>query len=218
LYGARACQFTDAFLERFFKHFPEQSGLEQFTIADVTDYRQWRLDEGCSKSALMSELNVVKRFWRWLIEEKQLPLFNPAASLKPSNPAKTFWQLKLQDFKALLFEIEDRRIREYVLGLVVGENRDVGVSPGVIGRTVREAGKRAGMPWMKLYTLRIAIKNTLWREIIKENYEKLSDSLIPEPKPASDTLTNVEVPTSDIRPSVIDSSDNSLVVSGVPQL
>ena len=81
LYAPATAIWYSRDLERFFRHFESYKGLEEFSIADVTDYANWRIDNGAKLAWLLKELQIVRAFWRWLIENKELPLVNP---VKPS--------------------------------------------------------------------------------------------------------------------------------------
>lgn len=77
MYGRKGYRGTYTNLERFFGYFSAYPGLEYFSIADVTDYFEWRRRNGRNPLAVMYEAYGIKKFWKWLTEDKGLPLFNP---------------------------------------------------------------------------------------------------------------------------------------------
>ena len=197
LYGSRSFWYNATHLERFFARFPKTTSLDEFTIADVSDYKIWRLREGANVGTVQIELNAVRHFWSWMIEQANLPFTNPAERYKPSTPAVTKRDLKLEDFRRLLSKCDDNRVRNFILGLVQGENRLSGTSWAVIGRGVKRAGLAADLPWITIPALRSAIRSCLWREIIRANYDKLCDTFLPEAKLNSSPLADIEITPAD---------------------
>ncbi len=191
LYGSRTFYMNDFYLEKFFSHFPNTVGLEEFTIADITDYRAWRESDGAKTQAVANEISALNRFWKWLIEKNKLHLSNPTIKIKSSTSARYERQFKLEDFRRLLDACSDKMVREHLVDLAGGYDRSNEFGTYQLGVAIHNAGVLADMPWLNLVTLRSAIKQSLWRDIIKREYQKLRDSLTPEPQPASDTLANI---------------------------
>lgn len=77
MYGTKGYELMIKYLDRFFDHFEAYQGLERFTIAEVTDYVAWRLENKADPLRLLFELASVRKFWKWLTEDKNLPLTNP---------------------------------------------------------------------------------------------------------------------------------------------
>lgn len=196
--------YADARLEKFFSYFPENAGLEQFTIADVTDFENWRIANGASDREISQERGEIRRMWSWCIEQG-CRLFNPAAPKHPPQPPKNRNRLTLETFRRLLEDCPDNRIKLYLLGLFCGEDLDVGLSRIVIGQQVRKLALAHQMPWCNIATLKIAVQECLWREIIRIQYKKLFETLIEEAKFASDSVANVQFPAADVRSPVSDS-------------
>ena len=48
-------------LWNFFRHFPKKSRPDQFSLADVQDYRVWRATEGIAYSTIRKELGTFMR-------------------------------------------------------------------------------------------------------------------------------------------------------------
>src|SRR5580698_6278588 len=63
-------------LDRFFRHFQAYKGIEYFTMSHVTDYFLWRLQMNKLQTVLL-DMYAVRAFWKWMIEDRGLPLFNP---------------------------------------------------------------------------------------------------------------------------------------------
>lgn len=80
LYGHGALRYADRHLERFFADFPKSWGLEDYAITDVEDYAERLLQSGKTEGVVHLRLTAVRRFWRWLIEDMGLPMFNPVSA------------------------------------------------------------------------------------------------------------------------------------------
>lgn len=76
LYGSGALDYADRHLEAFFAYFPKTWGLEKYTSADVEDYVEHLRESGKSGGVINLRLTAVRRFWRWLIEDRGYPMFN----------------------------------------------------------------------------------------------------------------------------------------------
>jgi hypothetical protein len=77
MYGKKGFLATCKNLESFFGFFVGYTGLENFTIAEVTDFFTWRILNGSSWYRITYEMYAVRKFWNWLTEDKNLPLSNP---------------------------------------------------------------------------------------------------------------------------------------------
>ena len=166
-YGWRAGRHSGIKLEKFFAHFPPQMGLEYFTIADLQEYREWRLNSGTKVGTLEIELTSVKAFWKWLIEDCQFPLFNPVRDEKIKIRKS---RLTLAGFKRLVSFIDEPEIRDFLKGIAVGETRQCSYSPRVIGSTIATACQKAGLATLGYVELRQLLKSNLWRQAIHMEY------------------------------------------------
>ncbi len=82
LYGSKTFQYNWPTLERFFDRIHPKCGLERITATDINDYIVWREENNTKPLALLIEVGMLRRFWRWCIEEKGLNLINPVLSAK----------------------------------------------------------------------------------------------------------------------------------------
>lgn len=87
-YGSKAFASRSKHLERFLEHFPGYDSLEKFTAVDVKEYVNWRLNNGCYWVAIKVEMSYVRAWFRWLIEQENLPLRQPVE------------RMSVKDFKA----------------------------------------------------------------------------------------------------------------------
>jgi hypothetical protein len=215
LYGKRRFRYAIPRLEKFFAFFPADADLKDFSITDVADYRVYRLDAGVNPASLDMELNAVRTFWKWLIEDQGLPLYQLADKYRTRFASRNRESLKLENFRLLLTTIDDPQVRDYVLGLAVGEERDVGIPMHKLSPMVRQAVIRAGMPWANLAAFRATIMRSLWRDIIRSNYDKLCNAFVAKPETPSDTLADIEVPATDERPPVSHYADYHALIGGI---
>lgn len=79
MYGRRTYRYSYPTLEMFFEFFTSEWSLERFTIVEVSDYIQWRRRRGCTVRSCMTEVGILRKYWRWLIEERGLNLLNPVS-------------------------------------------------------------------------------------------------------------------------------------------
>lgn len=77
MYGKKGFISTCRLLETFFGYYQAYPGLEYFTIAEVNDYFEWRLANGAKMLRMNFEMYAIRKFWRWLTEDNNLPLTNP---------------------------------------------------------------------------------------------------------------------------------------------
>ena len=168
LYGWKSSMYNGKRLEAFFDHFPPTMGLEYFAIADLQEYRDWRRSKGVNPATLKMELSSVKAFWRWMIEDMNLPLFNPVRD-EPFPMRKS--RLTLVSFKRLLEFIDNPDVRKFVIGLAFEENLQCPVSAQIIGSLVAAASLKAGLPQMGFAELRRQLQSNLWRRAIQQEFE-----------------------------------------------
>lgn len=167
MYGWKSSSYQGKQLEKFFEHFPPEMGLEYFAIADLQEYQHWRLGKGVNPGTLKMELQAVKAMWRWLIEDMDLPLFNPVRD-EPRPRRKS--RLTLESFKRLLEFIDYPDVRKYIIGLALGEDRQSPVSHQIIGSLVCAASLKAGLPQMGFVELARQLRSNLWRQAIRSEF------------------------------------------------
>ena len=80
LYGNRTFQHHWPTLERFFNRINPKWGLERITAIDINDYIVWRENTGTKPFAIAIEVNVLRKFWKWCIEEAGLNILSPILS------------------------------------------------------------------------------------------------------------------------------------------
>ncbi len=176
LYGRETLERHDALLESFFGHFPEAAGLEQFTVSDIVAYSEWRKSEGVTENRLRVELGTLNRFWNYLCVDRDLPLWNPVKPfiekriIKETNNRR---RIGLYQFRRLVAACDDRRLKDYIFGLVIREERRHYLAPHAIGRMLRKLGTKVGLDWITVPILRDSIQHGLWCKIIASQYDKL---------------------------------------------
>lgn len=232
LYGRKVMLYHDKYLERFFNHFPEAIGVEQFGTPDVHAYKTWR--EGTrdiSPFKLMQEIKSLEKFYRFLIENQGLPLSNPAKPFIKNNPRtivrKNKDSLRLDEYRRLLeacVKFEPRLVH-WMTRLVQGVRPcSTGLTSQMAGRLFKKVAVIAGMPYVTMSLVRRSLRHGLWKEIIKDwsnvtlanlGYENRSNSPLKESQLSGDPFGQVNVPSSDVWPPVSDSSDHAVPISGV---
>lgn|SRR6266550_6797642 len=233
LYGRRTMLYHDKYLERFFSHFPETTGLEQFGTPDVNEYKRWREEAlNVSTFKLMQEIKAVEKFFRFLIEDQGLPLSNPAKPFVKDNPRtivrKNKDSLRLEEYKRLLevcIKFEPRLVH-WMVWLVQGVGtKDRCMSSQMAGRMFKRVAEIAGMPYVTMCLVKKSLRYGLWREIIKDwanvtltnlGYNKVSDSNLYDPKLAGDAFGYVQVSTLHEWTTIRDSCNRIVSIDGIP--
>ena len=70
-------------LDRFFSFNRKLNRLDAYCRSDVEDFITFRRSAGASLSTVKSDIRAVSSFYDWLIEFKELPLYNPATQVRP---------------------------------------------------------------------------------------------------------------------------------------
>src|SRR5882724_4177258 len=227
LYGRRSMLYNDKYLERFFSHFPQASGLEQFGTPDIFEYKKWRQqDKTISEFKVMQEIKCVERFYRYLITHLELPLSNPAKPFIKQNPRLIVRRkkdsLRLEEYKRL-FETcikYEPRLVHWMVWMVQGVgSHDRHMTSQKAGRLFKKVAVLAGLPYVTMQLVKRSLRNGLWREIIKDwNNRVLADngyhhrdySNPYETQLPGDAFTTIEVPASDVWASICNSCDDPL--------
>ncbi|SRR6266403_545809 len=209
--GRKVFVFYDKVLERLFAMFPNHIGLEQFTTVDIADYKLARIQQGKKELSIVYELYVFYAFWRWLMEDKGLPLYNPARAFKNKHISKSKKiNISLGELNRLLAECSPHEKR-VVLNVIQG----VPCPKGKPRQVIRDAAARAGLPAFDLYELKLNLQRRLNRDIIQAYCQQLLDALPPEPKLNGNTLTTVQAAASNERPPICHGDYHPPVVDGV---
>lgn len=152
---ATCIKYSDA-LSEFFRLFPKQKNPEDFFRTDVEDYKLIRQREGAHPSTINYELSVLRAFWNWMIEYKNLPLSN-IATVTPftgfKKKAETINRLSLSDFSRLVAELHDPRLCKALKLVLENDGRvnrkeiyeKVGTTADTLNAYLREACQRAGI-------------------------------------------------------------------------
>jgi len=199
-------------LEHFFSYFPRTASLDEFTISDLADYKQWRLSEGMDPDKLNKEIRAVSKFWDWCLDHG-LKSWNPCVFRPHKSPIGKS-RLSLFDLKRLLVECDDET-REWVLWSIGIAENHTSWNIRRIGKKLRKACVVVNLPIMTLRTFGIVIKESLWSEVIRQNHDKLRDAFLPKAEAPSDTFTDIQIPPLDIRPPVLYNTDYHSVIGGV---
>ena len=209
--GREVFRYYDKVLERLFVMFPNHTGLEQFTTVDIADYKLARVQQGKKELSIVYELYVFYAFWRWLMEDKGLPLYNPARAFKNNKKSKSKKiNISLGELNRLLAECSPHEQR-VVLNVIQG----VPCPKGKPRQVIRDAAVRAGLPAFDLYELKLNLSRRLNRDIIQFYCQQLLNALPPEAQTNSNSLTTVQAAASNERPPICHSDYHPPVVGGV---
>lgn len=215
--GRRSWRAHDAALERLFETFPNKTGVEQFTSVDIADYWHLRRARGISDVRMSVEIQLLKFFWKWLIEDQKLPINNPVKAFKfqiartQFKTSKEF--LSLAEVNRLLNECPTTYAKRSVLRTMQGYDQLRCRTRNVI----RDAALRAGLIGFSLSKLKIATKSRLNREMVQAYCQQKLDALPQETQLFGNAVATVEPPTLDEGAAISDSNDNPLVSNGVDQ-
>ncbi len=209
--GREVFRYYDKVLERLFAMFPNHTGLEQFTTVDIADYKLARVQQGKKELSIVYELYVFYAFWRWLMEDKGLPLYNPARAFKNNRPSKSKKiNISLGELNRLLAECSPHEQR-VVLNVIQG----VPCPKGKPRQVIRDAAARAGLPAFDLYELKLNLHRRLNREIIEFYCQQLLRALPLEPKLDGNAFATIEGPSLNERPPICHGDHYPLVVNRV---
>ncbi len=164
MYGSRSFYTADYLLEKFLTHFPNVRSLDEFSVVDISEYFRWRLECGRNPHTLGQELQAVDRWYCWLIEDKGLPLLNPAKGFRSASEQRTKNEnrLTLSEYRRLL-DVCEAPARDYLVGLAFGQERKTGWDPGQMGRYLCARFRELGLPYTTIQAFRRAIRRSLWR-------------------------------------------------------
>jgi len=226
LYGRKSMRYHSKFLDRFFEYFPENIGLEQFGTADIAEYKKWREANRGTHGGILQEIKAVHRFYKWAIEDQELPLFNPCKGFIKRDPQNIVRRkkdsLRLEEYKRLLEAINDEpKLKSTIVRMVLGM-KVPDIRP--LNQMFRRMMIQAGMPHVTFGFVRKSMRNGLWREIIKNWQDTIftefgnnetCDSLLQETKLGGDSFGNIQISSFDEGTSISNASDNELPVSGI---
>lgn len=225
--------YADKYLERFFSHFPEASGLEQFGTPDVHQYKTWRENEGnISSFKIMQEIKALERFFRYLIDHQKLPLSNPAKPFVKHINLKHIVRrkkdsLRLEEYQRLLevcIEHEPRLIHWLVWMIQGIGSHDRHMSPQKAGRLLKKVSALAGMPFITMPHVKRSLRHGLWREIIKDwanrvlrdkGYIQAKDTRFKHIELPGDPFGTIKIPSSYEGAAICDPSEDPLLGGGI---
>lgn len=214
--GRSAFRSYDSCLEQFFAAFPNKTGVEQFTSVDIADWKALKIKQGIAELTLHYYLGMIGNFWKWLIEDKELPINNPIRAYKRAVKGKYMLprpRISLEELERFLACCPSNKERELVLRVVQGANCR-GYSRLV---WCKRAADKAGLKGFSLLQLKSALGNRLSREIVQAYCQKLRDAFPAESKPEGDTLTTVESATLNVWASVSDYRNNTPPIGRVDE-
>jgi hypothetical protein len=195
--GGAIMRKYDRVLERFFATFPKKTNLEDITSIDAADYRVILEKKGRSPKSIKDTLSIIRMFWDWLIEDKELPLFNPVklALERPEYrfPKGTFVKrhsVSLVEVNHILEHCTSLKAKRIVLKVLCGEP-GWNYSRSNAGREIKEAAFRAKVYGFKFPHLKVG-GNRLAREIIQAYCEQVEKTFSMEAKPEGDSLGDIE--------------------------
>jgi len=226
LYGRKSMTYHSKFLDQFFRHFPDNSSLESFGPLDIYEYKKWREASGASYGTILQEIKAVRRFFKWTIEDQELPLSNPVKLFKGRPSEKIVRRkkdsLRLEEYKRLLEAIKDEpKLKSTIVRIVLGM-KIPDIRP--LHQMFRRRMIQAGMPHVTFGFVRKSMRNGLWREIIKNWQDTIftefgdsetCDALLQDTKLGGDAFGDIKITAPDVRPAINTSSDNEFPVDGI---
>ena len=213
--GGVCMRLYDKTLSRFFDMFSGKTSVEQFTSVDIADYKVIRLKQGTNIRSLTYELCMIRKFWKWLIEDKGLPLNDIAAvAIVPYKLGNTVRRgnLSLDDVTRLLNECPSVGAKRVILEAMGGPTRS-----RKFGREIREAAVRAGLLGFSLYHLQNRTMSRLSQDIVKRYCQQILDSLLQESKLDGNSTGAVQVAPVNVGATICNNSDYPLVGNRIDQ-
>lgn len=193
---------------------PKITGIEQFTSIELADYYQVRLKEGASQYTLSCEMLSFRNFWKWLIEDRQLPLNNPVRAFQAKRKG-TFHAkkgaLSLEDINRLI----DACIYVYDKRVILGAIKGTPIPCGTCRGRIKEAAASVGLIDFQLPSLKLCSTNRLTEDIVQAYCDKILDTLPFEPKPDRRSLRTIKSPPFDKGTAVCNSDNDLAIVSRV---
>jgi len=214
LKGETSLRFADPTLNRFLETFPNKKGLEEFTSVDVADYRAIREAQGVSCVTLRRELLVLRAFWKWLIEDRELAVvpIKRAFDLHVEQTAiRKRVGITLACIKRLLEECSPE-IREVVFDIMLG---NYPLPRGKRAAAIYVAARKAGLRDFILSKLRIRVMQRLGKDIIKSYLQELRHTFTQKTEPSADSLTDIKASIAASGSSIGNNDNNSFSVIGI---
>ena len=215
LYGSATWNREASFLERFFDHFDPEVDLALFTITDAFDYATAQRELGYAPRTVELQMLALERFWHYLIEQEGLTLFNPfGAFIKGRIPTKVK-SLTLSGVRQLLSVIDDVRVREWILSVIVGHRIDVGLSFSTLRKRFDEAVAKTDLRDWLTYQRLITGRNKVRTEILRLHYKQLRNAFVDEAQLACYGLGHIQITTPDVWATVGDCDEYASMVTGI---
>lgn len=205
-------------VEAFLSAFPEKRQLSEYTCIDLNDYLIALKRRGYSDGRLRKVRQSVARFWSYLREIHRLPYkpMNTHAQLVRRGLRPEFVATVLSRCKA----VPELYIYLVLFLLKKEPLHSIDVpSYGVALRRWRYIVRSLGFPLLTMARFRSQLRTRVWgRDIIqslRNEYDQLCNSCIMETKTCSQSLTNIQLPTGDVRPPVSDGSKSKFMIAGI---
>ena len=228
--------YNDKYLERFFSHFPEASGLEQFGTPDILAYKEWLEKEGTrSAFKVMQEIKALDRFFRYLTIDCKLPLTNPAKPFVKNVKLHSIIRrkkdsLRLEEYKRLIdtcLKIEPRLLF-WLTRMIQGiGSYDRHMNGRQASWMLRRVAKEAGLPHVTMRHIKTSLRHGLWRSIIKDwqnrfladlGYKQGTNSHLQHIELPGDPFGDIKLAPLNVGTPISNSSNNPLPVSGIANL
>lgn len=221
LYGSKRFRHEISTIETFFNAWPKKRYLSQFRPEHIHDWAVERKRLGFAPSTIAIELSRVRKFWNWCIEHHNLKVMDVLVDTQrrltkqhktPKKKAfNSVWELK-----AVFDAIEDVEVRRFVLADLAGKIPPGYKIPSRWRQVFRAASRKVGLDY-SLGDLRSSVpKLRLW--VFQNLHEQLGDALLSKTQLDSNTQTAIHVPAFDVRPTVINSSNDEPTVVRVNHL
>jgi hypothetical protein len=216
-------------IEFFCSRFPQSTTLQQFTVTETSDYIQYLVSLNFSRYKIRYHLWTLDIYWDYIERHHALRLWNPIKPYlkdwdepKPSRNKKS--PLTLEEFKRLI-KAAGPELRTNLYRIAIGGKVKYRFSPRHTQTLFQRAVKAAELN--RSFTLtqyRRAMKSGLWVIILKDYFDILMsdgqhnqpcDALTDEPESHCNTLAAIETSPIDVRPPVINNSDDAFSIGWV---
>lgn len=113
----------DNAIRQFLAKFPDKKYPDEIFRTDIEDYKLARLSDGIAPRTVNFEIAVMRAFYNWLIDVREVPIHNPASRIRklrePEGPKKS---LPTDKITALAAAAEGNIFQELLLklGLTTG--------------------------------------------------------------------------------------------------
>jgi hypothetical protein len=193
--GGSCMRTYDRVLDKFLGMFPNVEWIEDYSSVHLTDYVTLRKQQGASDKTMQFELNIIRGFWKWMIEDKGLRLSNPARAFKLRVKGTYKYvckNLSLDEVNRIITACENVEHKKYILDMMRGA---VGTPhTGKKRQAIIDAAHRAGFPNFAPVQLKMYLRSGLAKDIIEAYCAELLKALSPGDQCSSSTPATSQPP------------------------